>query len=423
MMALLQRLLAPVLIYSRLGREWLRSGVVYHPLSRRVIRDPYPSYAALRRHDPIHWSVLTESWVFSRHADVDALLRDHRRFSNDDRHRRGSRMAPSAATDATGRSMLFLDPPDHTRLRALVSKAFTPHAVEALTPRIRAIAAQLLDAIGDAAEFDVIEAIAHPLPVIVMAELLGVPAEDRPRFRVWSHLRARTIEPTITARERREALRAAEALDRYFLGIIAQRRRQPRDDLISALAAVEEAGDRLTQRELLVMLRLLLVAGNETTTNLIGNGLLALLRHPDQLQLLRRDPGLLEWAVEEMLRYDPPVQVDARTALVDVEFDGRQIRKGQRVLALIGAANRDPEVFPDPDRFDITRRQTSHLAFGRGIHYCLGAPLARLEARLVFEALLERFVDLRLRTAAPRFKNNVVLRGLESLPVAAQRRP
>jgi cytochrome P450 len=315
--------------------------------------------------------------------------------------------------------MLFLDPPDHTRLRALVQQAFTPRALEALSGRIRQIAAQLLEHIPDVTAFEVMETLARPLPMIVMAELLGVPLRDRDRFETWSRLRARVIEPTITRREQHLANQAAHELDAYFLGLIEQRRVEPQDDLISALVAAETAGDQLSHDELLVMLRLLLVAGNETTTNLIGNGLLALLRHPEQLQLLRSNPNLMPGAVDEVLRYDSPVQVSARTALQDLQLEGRPIRSGQGIVLLLASANRDPEVFNQPDRLDITRQGLSSLAFGRGIHHCLGAPLARLEAKIVFETLLERFTDLRLLTAEPRYRDNVVLRGLAELAVGA----
>jgi pimeloyl-[acyl-carrier protein] synthase len=406
-------------VRAALAWEWWQSGVTYYPLSPRVYRNPYPTYAKLRVRDPVHWNILSQSWVISRYRDIDAILRDHTRFSNDARHRR--RLSPVLASAAypRGPSMLFLDPPDHTRLRALVQQAFTPRAIDALGPRIRQIAEHLLDEIADPAAFEAMEALARPLPMLVMAELLGVPTEDRARFQMWSRQRARVLEPTITPREQREAAQAAEALDDLFLGLIERRQVEPRDDLLSALAVAETAGDQLTRDELVVMLRLLLVAGNETTTNLIGNGLLALLRHPDQLQLVRCDPGLMVGAVEEMLRYDAPAQVDGRTALADTEIGHRPIRKGQGVVLLIGSANRDPEVFSHPDRLDISRRETGHIAFGRGIHHCLGAPLARLEARIVFEVLLERFTEIHLLVRDPPFRDNVVLRGLKALPVGA----
>ena len=416
----LQRLLRPLVLNTILLRERYQSGVTYNPLSHRVFTDPYPAYALLRDRDPVHWSHLSSAWVVSRYQDVVAILRDHRRFSNDFETRTPSRRRQGQLNPAVDKSMLFVDPPDHTRLRSLVSKAFTPKTVETLEARVRQIMAGLLDQIADPSSFDLMQAIADPLPVIVIAELLGVPPQDRAQFKVWSDQRARTLEPTITRRERAIAAEAGEALSAYFLDIINKRRVEPQDDLISALVAVEEEGDKLSEYEMVVMLRLLLVAGNETTTNLIGNGMLALLRHPQQLQLLRQKPDLMPDAIEELLRYDAPVQTDIRTALEDVELGGKVIRQGQGVLLLLGSANRDPEVYHEPDCLDLTRHETSHIAFGRGIHHCLGAPLARLEGRIAFEMLLERFDDLQLLTDTPQFKDHVVLRGLEALPTRAR---
>jgi pimeloyl-[acyl-carrier protein] synthase len=415
----LRRLVRPLAIRTMLVREWWQSGVTYNPLSPRIYRNPYPKYAELRAKAPLHWSPLLEAWVATRYADLDAILRDQKRFSNDPRQRQRTRAARTTVDNPGGQSMLFVDPPEHTRLRALVNKAFTPQAIAALTPRIQAIIQELLDQIPEPSHFDLIDTLAYPLPVIVMAELLGIPSQDRAQFKLWSNRRARVLEPTITPREMQEANRAAHELDEYFRGVIKARRLEPRDDLISALVATEEAGDTLTQDELLVMLRLLLIAGNETTTNLIGNGMLALLRHPDQLQKLREHPDLMDTAVEEMLRYDTAVQLDFRTALEDVEIGGQRITKGQGIMLLLGAANHDPEVFHAPEQFDITRREANHLSFGRGVHHCLGAPLARTEARLAFTGLLERFSTIRLLTEHPPFKDNVVLRGLQSLPIGA----
>ena len=418
MATLLTTLIRPLAIRGMLLKEWWHSGVTYNPLSPRVYHNPYPKYAELRTRDPVHWSVIMRAWVCSRYDDVDAILRDHKHFSNDARKRRGSSLSSASTVNSGEPSILFLDPPDHTRLRALVSKAFTPQAIEALKPRIYAIVDELLDQIDDPSGFDVIETIAYPLPVIVMAELLGVPPKDRAQFKYWSDRRARALEPTLTKSERAAAIQAAVELDAYFLGIIKERRAEPRNDLISTLVAVEEQGDKLTQSELLVMLRLLLVAGNETTTNLIGNGLLALLQHPEQMQALRDHPGLMASAIEELLRYDTPVQVDARTALEDIELRGRHITQGQGVVVLLGAANRDAEVFSDAERLDISREEASNISFGRGIHHCLGAPLARVEGRIAFEAMLERFTNLRLVTPRPQFRDNLVLRGLVTLPVS-----
>ena len=416
----LKQAIRSVVINTVLVRERWQSGVAYNPLSGRMAQDPYPEYAKLRERDPVHRSRLANAWVFTRYADVDAILRDHRNFSSDPRKRELSKRQRAALPSPDDYTMLFLDPPDHTRLRSLVNKAFTRRAINALEPNVRALLQGLLDGVGDPASgFDLMEAVAHPLPVIVIAEMLGVPPEDRARFRVWSNQRARLLEPTISQKEREVAAEAAKALDEYFTPVVETRRAAPQEDIISALAQAEEAGDTLTEREMLTMLRLLLVAGNETTTNLIGNGMLALLRHPDQFERLRADPDLIPVAVEELLRFDSPVQTDFRGALRDCEVNGFPVRQGQGVITLLGAANRDPAAFEHPDRLDVGRAGGNHLSFGRGIHHCLGAPLARLEGRIVLETLLERFSSMRLLSERPAFRNSVVLRGLRSLPVAA----
>ena len=419
--SVLRKIIKPVAIRAITAREWWQSGVTYNPLSPSVYTDPYPTYERLRDKDPVHWSPLMDSWVFSRYKHVDSILRDHKRFSNDPA-KRGNPSHINEAFDLQNQpSMLFRDPPDHTRLRALVSRAFTPAVIEGLAGHIRAIADDLLDQVDDPAGFDLMEAIAAPLPVIVIAELLGVPVEDRPQFQIWSRHRARGLEPNISPEERRMVGEAGRELDQYFLGIIDQRRQAPQDDLISALVAAEEAGDKLSEGELLAMLRLLLIAGNETTTKLIGNGMLALLRNPEQLEALRQSPDLMPSAIEELLRYDAPVQLDIRVALEDMEFDGRHVKQGQGIIVLLGSANRDPEMFSEPQRLDLSRQEANHIAFGRGIHHCLGASLARLEGRLTFEALLERFTDIRMQTERPVFRDNIILRGLEVLPVSARK--
>lgn len=421
MAAFLRALVRPLAIQAMLWREWRHSGVTYNPLSARIARNPYPKYAELRRRAPVHWSPLLDAWVVTRYTHVDTILRDQKCFSNDPRQRRRTRVPRTTAMVEQGsaQSMLLSDPPDHTRLRALVSKAFTPQAITALVPRLTALVETLLDAIPDPSHFDLIETLAYPLPVMVMAELLGIPPADRAQFKRWSERRARLIEPTITPAEIRAANQAMHEMDTYFRHVIAARRQEPRDDLISTLVAVEEAGDRLTLDEMLGLLRLLLIAGNETTTNLISNGLYALLQHPDQWQMLRANPSLIDSAIDECLRYDTPVQIDFRTALEATELGRHTLQRGQGVMLLLGAANRDPDAFSDPERFDITRRDANHLAFGRGLHHCLGAQLARAEGRLAFTALLNRFPTLRLGQQPPRYKNTVVLRGLQTLPLRA----
>ncbi len=411
----LRAALLPFIVRTLMARERLESGVSFNLFSAGLAADPYPLYRRLRERDPVHRSRLIDGWVVSRHADVDAALRDHKRFGNDrvaasDENLRFSPDHP--------RSMLYRDPPDHTRLRSLVSKAFTPRSVSALRPRIEKIVDGLLDALYGTESFDVIDSLAYPMPVIVIAEMLGIPPEDRDEFRGWSDDVARSIEPLLEEKVARRGEQSMKALQEYLSAIIERRRSDPRDDLISALIQAEEEGDKLTHEELLLTLVLLLVAGNETTKNLVGNGLLALLRHPEELAALRENPQLMESAIDELLRYDSPVQTDGRTALEDAQIGGQSIQKGQYVILLIGAANRDPDVFDDPDRLDVRRDAGRHMSFGRGIHHCLGAPLARIEGEIMFRKLLERYPRINL-SATPRFRRQIVLRGVESLRVQA----
>ncbi len=416
-MASLGEAMRSAVVGAVLLRERWRDGVAYNPLSAGMAQDPYPFYAALRARGQVHRSRLLNAWMFTRHGDVDTIMRDHRHFGSDPRRGTLSPRQMAMLPPPDEFTMLFLDPPDHTRLRALVNKAFTPRAVNALEPQIRGIMGGLLDDIDDPGGFDLMPAVAQPLPVIVIAEMLGVPPQDREQFKTWSAQRARLLEPTIGRREREAGAAASRAFDAYFRKIIEARRADPRDDILSALVQAEDEGERLTERETLNMLRLLLIAGNETTTNLIGNGVLALLRSPDQLRRLRDDPALIPSAVEELLRFDSPVQTDFRRVLEDCEVNGFPVRKRDNVVLLMGAANRDPDAFDDPDRLDVGRDQGPHLSFGRGIHHCLGAPLARLEGRIALEMLLERFAVIGLATHRPRFRRTIVLRGLESLPI------
>ncbi len=406
-----QNALRSVAIQALLTWERLESGVSYNLVSEKVKANPYDLYERLRRQDPVHRMRLVKAWALTQYEDVNTVLLDHKRFSNEERF-----------AHTQYRTLLDFDPPDHTRLRSLVSQAFTPRAVSELGPRIQRIVDELLDAVADKDRFDLIGDFAFPLPVIVIAEMLGVPAQDRERFKDWSNDVALSIEPILDDEQIGRAQRSTAELFEYFEGILEQRRRSPQDDMISALLAVEEEGDRLTHEELLSMLVLLLVAGNETTRNLIGNGMLALLRNPDQLQRLRENPDLLDTAIDELLRYDSPVQLNLRIAREDVEIGGKQIRAGQRIVSIIGAANRDPAVFTAPDVLDIGRREKSHISFGRGIHHCLGAPLAVLEGRIVFTNLLARFASIRL-LSEPEYRDQIVLRGVENLWVEVARSP
>ena len=392
--------------------EWLESGVTFDLSSEAVRADPYATYERLRRKDPVHYSRLARGWVLTRYEDAQAVLLDHYRFSN-------MQGRSDYGQDA---SLLDLDPPDHTRLRSLVSKAFTPRTVAEQAARVQQIVDDLLEATGELERFDLIDVLAFPLPVIVIAEMIGVPTEDLAQFKEWSNAIVLSLEPARSEEQVRRFRRASEELYEYFEGIIAQRRQEPKDDLISALLAAEDEGDKLSHLELLATLELLLVAGNETTRNLIGNGMLALLRNPGELERLRQDPALLDSAIDELLRYDSPVQLDGRYLLEDVEIGGKKLRAGEQVVAAVGAANRDPDAFSNPETLDVGRKEKSHISFGRGIHYCLGASLAVLEARIAFATVLQQFSSIRL-AAEPEYRPQVVLRGVEALWVEVERAP
>jgi hypothetical protein len=384
-----------------------------HPLLVQFRENPYPLYQYLLARAPVQWNEVLHAWTLARYADVVNSLTDAR-FSVD----RSKSDADLAGRSNMAVSMLVSDPPDHTRLRALVQKAFTPRMVEQLRPRIIAIVGELLDRMAERSGVvvDLIGDLAYPLPVVVIAELLGVPPEDRVKFHDWSGVLAASLDPLVPESIAGRVGGAREGLHAYLREIIALRRREPRADLISALVAVEERGDVLSEPELVVMCTLLLIAGHETTVNLIGNGMQALLRHPEELARLRADPGLLPSAVEELLRFDSPVQMTGRIATEQLEIDGHVISQGQWVLPLLGAANHDPAQFPDPDTLDISRAPNNHVAFGRGIHFCLGAPLARLEGQIAIGALVRRFPNLTL-AGEPVRRNQITLRGLASLPV------
>ena len=389
-------------------------------LDPAVLSDPYPLFHRLRTEDPVHWEADLEFWALTRYADAVYALREDSLLSSaiHDSPR------PGGVGLSSARWFVFLDPPRHTRLRALVHSAFTPQVVEGLRARIQAIVDELLDRAAEAGRLDLIADLGFPLPAIVIAELLGVPAEDRAQFRAWSADLAAAgglVRMAADGAERLSRARAGgAALNAYFRDIIRERRRAPRDDLVSRLTGVQSAEGTLSEEELVDTCALLLFAGHETTTNLIGNGMLALLRHPDELSRLRADPSLIGPAVEELLRYDSPVQMRVRVARETVEIGGRRIAKGQRVLILVGAANRDPARFPDPDRLDIARPDNRHLAFGHGIHFCTGAPLARLEGAIAIRRLLRRFPRLELTTDQLAWRETLTLRALNALPVSAR---
>ncbi len=387
--------------------------------------DPYPTYARLRSSAPVYRAALPDGrgvWLITRYEDVLAVLKDHR-FVKDWR----GALTPEQLAQVPpipevmkplSQNMLDTDPPDHERLRALVSKAFTPRLIERLRPRVQAISDGLLDAVQDRGEMDLIDDYAFPLPITVIAELLGVPAEDRNNFREWS-------DAAVSGNASQEYMEEIliphmQAFTDYLRALFEEKRANPGDDLVSALVRAEEAGDRLSEDELLGMVFLLLVAGHETTVNLIGNGALALLQHPDQLRKLKEDPSLIKPAVEELLRYDGPVETSTeRFAREDVEIGGQVIPRGEMVLVVLAAADHDPQRFSDPDELDITRTDNRHLAFGKGIHHCLGAPLARMEGQIAISTLLRRMPNLRLKGSPESlsWRPGMILRGLRGLPV------
>jgi cytochrome P450 PksS len=385
---------------------------------------PYPTYARLREEAPVYRTTLggkRTAWLVTRYDDVLALLRDPRFAKNPTNARTPGQRAkepwmPAFVRPLT-RNMLDLDAPDHTRLRALVQKAFTPRLVEQLRPRIQMLADDLLTNAQRSGHIELISAYALPVPLTIIAELLGVPAADQPTFHRWSS----KIVSVSSGRDMLRVMPAIWAFLRYLRKLVAQRRAEPRNDLISALVRVEEAGDTLSEDELLAMVFLLLVAGHETTVNLIGSGTLALLQHAEQCGRLRQDPALVKTAVEELVRFVSPVECTTeRYAREDVTIADVTIQRGELVLGVIGSANRDATHFPAPDTLDLAREPNRHLSFGLGARYCLGAPLARLEAQIAITTLLDRWPNLRLaeQPQALRWRRNAFLRGLQALPLA-----
>jgi cytochrome P450 len=384
-----------------------------------VVADPYPSFARARARAPVQWHEGLGLWLAFTHAESDAVLRN-RRLGRIWRDREPAERFGSFNL-VHRNALLEMEPPDHTRLRRLVSAAFARGHVERLRPWVQRLAGELVDGLversGGTEPVDVLSGMAEELPVAVIAELLGVPDTDRPLLRPWSNAIVKMYEYGRTAAVEDAAERAADQFVTYLRGLAAERRRAPGEDLLSHLVGVRDSdGDRLTEDELVTTCVLLLNAGHEATVNVSGNGLLALLEHPDQLARLRDDPGLLPTAVEEFMRFDSPLQLFERTATTDVHVGGVTVREGQKVAALLGAANRDPAVFPDPDRFDVGRTDNPHITFGAGVHFCIGAPLARVELQASFGALLERTSRLELG-GEPVRRPEFVIRGLAELPV------
>lgn len=397
---------------------------MFDPLSPAFRNNPYPTYEMLRASSPILYAEDLNMWFISAYEDVSTLLRDHRFGRSIDhvltREQRGLPPKPAHLAPfnkLSEHSMFDKEPPDHTRLRSLVHKAFTPRRVENLRGQIQTITDQLLDAVQERGTMDMLADFAVPLPVTVIAELLGIPESDRHLLRPWSQDIVTMYELDHTQEQEHRAIQVAVEFSAYLRDLARERREHPQDDLITALALVQEEGDRLTEDELVATCVLLLNAGHEATVNVIGNGMFALLSNPDQFDLLKRQPDAVPTAVEEMMRYDTPLQLFRRWVLEDVTYKGHQFKQGTEIALLFGSANRDPARFDNPDVLDVTRRDNPHISFSLGIHYCLGAPLARLELQIAVAILLRRMPNLRL-VEPPQYRDSVVIRGLRELKVA-----
>jgi hypothetical protein len=397
------------------------SAPAFNPLSPDFIRDPYPHFHRLRALDPLWRSPFGR--IATRHKDVSQVLRD-KRFGKDFVGRTRRNYGETAESEPVLRmmrlAMLTQDPPDHTRLRGLVVKAFTARRIEEMRPDIQAIVDAVIDRVEADGHMDVVADLAFRLPMTVICGMLGIPADHIERFMTGARMAGRAIEPVPMSRAELDAANAGQAALRdYFLQLFELRRREPGPDLTTQLIQAEEGGSQLTEDELIANILLLFVAGHETTVNLIGNGLLALYRNPDQLAKLRADPALMPNAIEEFLRYDSSVQVTYRVAFEDLDLNGNAVAKDEAVMCLLGAANRDPEMYDNPDALDITRQKINPLSFGGGIHHCLGAQLARIEAEVALATLLRRLPGLRLDAADnPQWRPTFVLRGLAALPAS-----
>ncbi|WUS97797.1 cytochrome P450 [Streptomyces sp. NBC_00708] len=395
----------------------------FDPWSAAFVADPYPAYSGLRATGRAHYFEATDQWLVPHYADVSALLRDRRlgrtylhRFTHEEFGRTPPPPEHEPFETLNGQGLLDLEPPDHTRIRRLVSKAFTPRTVEQLVPTVQRLAAGLVDDFVEQGGGDLLSAVAEPLPVAVIAEMLGIPESDRAPLRPWSAAICGMFELNPSEETARAAVRASLEFSAYLRELIAERRATPGPDLISALVAAHDEGERLTEQEMVSTCVLLLNAGHEATVNTTVNGWWTLLRHPGQLAALRADHGLLPTALEELMRYDTPLQMFERWVLDDIEIDGTVIPRGSEVALLFGSANRDPARFAAPDTLDLARRENPHITFGAGIHFCLGAPLARVELAASFGELLRKAPGLRL-AAEPEWNPGYVIRGLKELRV------
>ncbi|PIM70922.1 cytochrome P450 [Streptomyces sp. JV178] len=399
------------------------SPLAFDPWDPDFVADPYPAYAELRALGRVRYFEPTNQWLVAHHADVSALLRDRRlgrtyqhRFTHEDFGRSAPPPEHEPFHTLNDHGMLDLEPPDHTRIRRLVSKAFTPRTVERLKPYVEGLAGELVARLVEAGGGDLLADVAEPLPVAVIAEMLGVPEPDRAQLRPWSADICGMYELSPSEATAKKAVRASVEFSDYLRELIAHRREKPGEDLISGLIAAYDEGDRLTEQEMISTCVLLLNAGHEATVNATVNGWWALFRNPDQLAALRADHSLVPTAVEELMRYDTPLQLFERWVLDDIEIDGTTVPRGAEIAMLFGSANHDPAVFDAPEKLDLTRQENPHISFSAGIHYCIGAPLARIELAASMTALLEKAPTLTLATE-PKRKPNFVIRGLEGLEV------
>ena len=400
--------------------------IQFNPFLPEFRTNPYLMYHRLRSENPINRSSFGGDWVVTRYQDVKTILRDRRVSSHDrpnsiaqkSKYLQNQGKNLNALAEASNKFLFYTNPPSHTRLRRLVSQAFSPIAIERMRPQIQTIVDGYLKKARNQGKIDIIADFAEPLPVQVIARMLGIPPNDaRDRVHQWAQILSRILDSLVSLEEYEAMNKAIEEFQDYLRDLIAQREKDPQDDLISYLIAARDDNDKLSQYEVLSTCIVLFMAGEETTINTIGNGMLALLHHPEQMEKLKKEPEIIQMAVEEILRYDSPVQITSRLASETLEIGGHTIEKGERILLFLGAANRDPAQFPDPDRFDILRQENQHLAFGDGIHRCLGAALARLQAEIAIISLVQQLPNLELASDKLEWRKNMVLRGVRTCPV------
>jgi len=388
--------------------------------------NPYPTYHRLREEDPVHRYLIGGDWILTRYADVKAVLKsgcvrtDDRPKSIQERNKyllhKEKNLDILAYT--TSRFLFYMNPPDHTRLRGLVGKGFSSIVVERMRPHIQEIVDELLDKVRHKGSMDIVAELASPLSVSVISKLLGIPKEAQQQLHQWTNVLSRILDPLVSLKEYEAMNQATEEIQEYLRTLIAEREKDPQEDFISNLIAAKEESDRLSQKELLAICTLLFGAGEETTGNTIGNGMLALLQHPNQMEQLKREPTMIQSAVEEVIRYDSAIQMLTRIATDNLEIGNQTIKAGEKIVLCLGAANRDPAQFPNPDELNINREQNHHLAFADGIHYCLGAALARVETQVAINTLIQTFPDLKLASNKLEWKKSIVIRGLKSLSVS-----